>query len=175
MVFEYNAQTEHRKSIVGWPGLLRLRILDCIVAIVIRIKADDAMNYHLTAQDIMQTEVETILGDLSAAEAVATMRFSGTRSLLVVPRQEDEPYGIVSYSDIVYAVLAEGKNAALITIDDIASTPAYAIRPDDAIQAIAQHFKKHGIGHAPVVDANSKLIGVVSMTDLITEAISEPE
>ena len=133
------------------------------------------MNYHLTAKDIMQTEVETILGDLSVQEAVSTMRFSGTRSLLVVPRHEDEPYGIVSYSDIVYGVLADGKNAALIKIDEIASTPAYAVRPDITVKEIALHFKKHHIGHAPVVDHNSKLIGVVSMTDLITEAISEPE
>ena len=161
---------------IGYPlELLRFRILDCIVSIVISNKADAAMNYHLTARDIMQTEVETILGDLSVQEAVSMMRFSGTRSLLVIPRQEDEPYGIISYSDIVYALLSEGKNASLVQVDDIATSPAFAVRPDETIQQLAQYFKKHRIGHAPVVDTDSKLIGVVSMTDLITEAISEPE
>lgn len=132
------------------------------------------MNYHLTARDIMQTEIETVLGDLSVQEAVSLMRYSGTRSLLVVPRQEDEPYGIISYSDIVFAIIAQGKDAAEVTVDDIATSPAFAVRPDDTVQKIAQHFHRHQIGHAPVVDNHSKLIGVVSMTDLITEAISEP-
>lgn len=132
------------------------------------------MNYHLTARDIMQTEIETVLGDLSIQEAVSIMRFSGTRSLLVIPRQEDEPYGIISYSDVVFAVIAKGKDATLVTVDEVASAPALAVRPDDNVQQIALHFHKHNIGHAPVVDDNSKLIGVVSMTDLITEAISEP-
>jgi CBS domain-containing protein len=122
----------------------------------------------------MQTEIETVLGDLSIQEAVSIMRYSGTRSLLVVPRQQDEPYGIVSYSDVVYNVIAAGKDATAVTVDDIATSPAFAVRPDDNVQQIALHFHKHNIGHAPVVDHHSKLIGVVSMTDLITEAISEP-
>jgi CBS domain-containing protein len=133
------------------------------------------MNYHLTAGDIMQTEVETILGDLTVQEAATLMRFAGTRSLLVIPRQEGHPYGIVSYSDIVYRVIAEGKDPRRTRIDEITTTPALAVRPDDNVQKISSLFRKHGIGHAPVVDEHGKLIGIISMTDLVTEVITEPE
>ncbi len=131
-------------------------------------------NYQLKAGDIMQTEVATVLGDLSVEEAVSLMRFEGTRCLLVVPRHDTEPYGIVCYSDIVYQIIAEHNNPHYITVDTIATTPAVAVRPDDSVQDIAVLFRKHGIGHAPVVNQNGVLIGVISMTDLVTEVISEP-
>ncbi len=133
------------------------------------------MNYHLTAFDIMQTDVATIAGDASIQEAVALMRYTGTRSLLVMPHSTEASYGIISYSDIVYKVLAEGKDSRQIMVETIATIPAYAVLPEDSVQTVAQLFHQHGIGHAPVVNQAHLLIGVVSMTDLITEGISEPE
>ncbi len=131
-------------------------------------------NYHLTVRDIMQVEVETILGDLSVQDAVLLMRRAGTRSLLVEPRQESEPYGIVSYSDIVHHVLAYGKDPRKVTVDEVATAPAIAVRPSDTIQQVASFFERQRIGHAPVVDENDHLIGIISMTDLVTESIIEP-
>lgn len=123
----------------------------------------------------MQTEVATVLGDLSVEEAAALMRFEGTRCLLVIPRQDTEPYGIVCYSDIVYQVIAKRRNPRQVAVDTIATTPAIAVRPDDVVADIAMLFRKYGIGHAPVVNDSGVLIGVISMTDLVTEVISEPD
>jgi CBS domain-containing protein len=39
---------------------------------------------------------------------------------------------------------------------------------------IARLFKQVGIGHVLVAEGN-KLLGIVSMTDLMTEVIAEPE
>jgi signal-transduction protein with cAMP-binding, CBS, and nucleotidyltransferase domain len=39
---------------------------------------------------------------------------------------------------------------------------------------IARLFAHQNIGHAPVIE-DHQVIGVVSMTDLITEVITEPE
>ncbi|NDJ84634.1 MAG: CBS domain-containing protein [Chloroflexi bacterium] len=132
-------------------------------------------NYHLTARDIMQTEIATVLGDLSITEAADLMRFAGTRSLLVVPRNTAEAYGIVCYSDIVYQVLAECVDPRQMTVDEVSTTPAIAVRPNDTIQEISVLFRKHQIGHAPVIDADEGLVGMVSMTDLVTEVITEPK
>lgn len=123
----------------------------------------------------MQTEVATVLGDLSVQEAAGLMRFAGTRSLLVIPRQEGEPYGIISYSDIVYHVLAEGKDPRQTTVDEISTSPAIAIRPHETVQRAAALLRKHKIGHVPVVDGQGKLMGIISMTDLVTEVITEPD
>lgn len=129
-------------------------------------------NYDLRARDIMQVEIATILGDLSVADAVRQMRIEGVRSLIVERRDRSDPYAIVTYSDIVSKVLAEGKDPEHVTVDSIMTKPLITIPPDMKVEFIARLFRQHGIGHAPVLECG-ELLGMVSMTDLITEIIAE--
>lgn len=128
--------------------------------------------YDLCAQDIMQVEVATILDDASIAEAAEQMRFEGVRSLIVVPYDEHDAYGIVVYADIVGKVLADGKDPVKVKVHDIMTKPAITIPPTMSVQHLATLFKHHHFGHAPVVDGG-QLLGVVSMTDLVVEVINE--
>jgi CBS domain-containing protein len=132
-------------------------------------------NYQLTAADIMQTEVVTILGDASIQEAAALMRYEGVRSLLVVPRDGHREYGIITFSDIVNKVLAEKRDPRQITVDEVATARAQSIAPNMEVHAIARLFRQQHFGHAPVLDGEGHLLGIVSMTDLMTEVITEPD
>lgn len=131
-------------------------------------------NYHLRAREMMQIEVATILEDSTVAEAAQAMRLEGVRSLIVVPRNSGDPYGIVTYSDIVTKVLAEGSDPAVVRIDTIMTKPAVVIGPEMEAEYIARLFRQVGVGHAPVVE-DGRLLGMISMTDLVTEVIPEPE
>lgn len=130
--------------------------------------------YQLTARDIMQIEVATILGDATISDAAEMMRLEGVRSLLIVPRNDNDPYGIVTYSDIVSKVLAEGLNPKELTVDEIMTKPLVTVPPNLPAKYIARLFHQTRIGHVPVFDGG-KLLGIVSMTDLITEVITEPD
>ncbi len=131
-------------------------------------------NYGLRARDIMQVEIATIVSDASVAEAVAQMRLEGVRSLIVKPHNQHDSYAIITYSDIVHKVLAEGLDPTKVPVYAVMTKPAVTIPPDMQVQYIARLFRQTGIGHAPVVDCG-KLVGIVSMTDLITEVIAEPD
>jgi CBS domain-containing protein len=130
-------------------------------------------NYHLRAEEIMQVEVATVLDDATAAEAASQMRLEGVRSLIVKPRDESEPYGIIAYTDIVDKVLAEGHDPEAVRVYEIMTKPALTVAPDTPVQDIARLFRAQRFGHAPVVDGG-KLLGVVSKTDLVTEVVTEP-
>lgn len=130
-------------------------------------------NYNLRARDIMHTEVATILDDGTIAEAASLMRLEGVRSLIVVPHHTDDSYGIITYADIIAKVLAEGRNPGQVRVDEVMTKPAITIASGMEVKHIARLFRQYKIGHVPVVDGN-KLLGVVSMTDLITEVINEP-
>ncbi|MBN1313361.1 MAG: CBS domain-containing protein [Anaerolineae bacterium] len=130
-------------------------------------------NYSLRARDIMQVEVATILEDATIAEAALQMRLEGVRSLIIEPLNADDPFGIVTHSDMVTRVLAEGKDPALVQIHEIMIKPAVQIPPGMDVEHIARLFRQTGIGHAPVVESG-KLLGIISMTDLVTEVITEP-
>jgi CBS domain-containing protein len=130
-------------------------------------------NYHLTARDIMQTDIATILPELTIQDAAALMRHHGVRSLIVEKDAEDDAYGLVTFADIVSKVLARGFDPAEMRVDEIMTKPLIVVNPSLKVELIARLFANHRIGHAPVIE-NHQLIGIVSMTDLITEVISEP-
>lgn len=131
-------------------------------------------NYHLRAGDIMQVEIATILGDLSVAEAARQMLYEGVRSLIVEPRSPTDPYAIITYSDIVNRVLAHKQDPAQITVDAVMTKPLITVPTSMPVEYIARLFREYRIGHVPVTDSG-KLVGIVSMTDLVTEIIAETD
>jgi CBS domain-containing protein len=130
-------------------------------------------NYHLRARDIMHPDLATVLPELSVQDAAALMRHHGVRSLIVEKEPHDDAYGIVTYADIVDKVLAYGFDPAEVRVDEIATRPVIMVNPAMKVEMIARLFAHSNIGHAPVIE-NDQIIGMVSMTDLITEVITEP-
>lgn len=131
-------------------------------------------NYHLLARDIMQVEIASVRGEYSVEHAAHLMRLAGTRSLLV-ESGDGKNFGIITYSDIVYKVLAGGKDPAQVRVEDIAVQPILTVNHDLKVQEVAELFLRHQIGHAAVVDDYGLLVGFLSMTDLVTEVITEHE
>lgn len=130
-------------------------------------------NYHLCARDIMQTEVATVLPELSVQDAAALMRHHGVRSLVVEKDSDDDAYGLITYADIVTKVLAHGFDPAEIRVDEIMTKPLIVVNASLKVELIARLFAHHRVGHAPVIE-DHKLVGIVSMTDLVVEVITEP-
>lgn len=131
-------------------------------------------NYSLKARDIMHTDIATILPELTVQDAAMLMRHHGTRSLIVEKETDDDAYGIVTYADIVDKVLAYGFDPAEVRVDEIMTKPLIVVNPSLKVEMIARLFAQHNIGHAPVIE-DHKMVGVVSMTDLITEVIPDSE
>jgi CBS domain-containing protein len=121
----------------------------------------------------MQVEVATIVEDATISEAALQMRLEGVRSLIIEPRHTDDPFGIITHSDMVTRVLAEGKDPKVVPVSEVMIKPAVQVPPGMEVQHIARLFRQTGIGHAPVVDGG-KLLGIISMTDLVTEVITDP-
>jgi CBS domain-containing protein len=121
----------------------------------------------------MQIEVATIVEDATISEAALQMRLEGVRSLIIEPRHPDDPFGIITHSDMVTKVLADGKDPKTIPVSEVMIKPAVQVAPGMDVQHIARLFRQTGIGHAPVVDSG-KLLGIISMTDLVTEVITDP-
>ena len=131
-------------------------------------------NYHLRARDIMHAEVATILDDATITEVAAQMRLEGVRSLIVIPHDQEDPFAIITYADIVSKVLAEGKDPSSVRVHEIMTKPALTVAPGTSAMYIARIFRQMKIGHLLVAEGN-RLLGIVSMTDLVIEVIVDPE
>jgi CBS domain-containing protein len=121
----------------------------------------------------MQTEVATVLPELTVQDAAALMRNQGVRSLVVEKDTDDDAYGLITYADIVTKVLAYGFDPAEIRVDEVMTKPLIVVNPSLKVEMIARLFAQHKVGHAPVIE-DHRLVGIVSMTDLVVEVITEP-
>lgn len=123
----------------------------------------------LKAKDIMTTEVVTIEPSATVAEAVALMKEKGLRALIVERANEEDAYGIVTETDIVYKVVAQGLSPQSVLVREIMTKPCIVVNPDLSVENVARLFALTGIRRAPVI--RERLLGVISVTDIIRKAM----
>lgn len=123
----------------------------------------------LKAADIMTTNVVTIRGSATVANAVHLMKEKSLRALIVERRHEQDAYGIITETDIVYNVAAFGKDPKKVRVYEIMTKPCIAIAPDLGVEYVARLFANTGMRRAPVIEAG-KLLGIISVTDILTKS-----
>ncbi|MDJ0536737.1 MAG: CBS domain-containing protein [Xenococcaceae cyanobacterium MO_207.B15] len=119
----------------------------------------------MKASDIMTKEVLMIHSWATVAEALALMQNKKLRSLIVEPNDEDDAYGIVTETDIVYGVTAQEKDPSQVRIEQIMTKPCIVVNPDLSLTNVARLFANTGIQKAPVI--KDKLLGIISVTDIL--------
>ncbi len=122
----------------------------------------------MKAEDIMTKEVVTIRGSATVAEAVGLMKDKSLRALIVEPRYEGDPYGIVSETDIVYKVAAHGHDPKKMRVYEIMTKPCIVVNPELGVEYVARLFANTGIRRAPVI--KGKLLGVISISDILRKS-----
>ena len=122
----------------------------------------------LTVRDIMTRPVVVIRSSATVENAIWLMRSQRVRSLIVEEEDQSGPYGIITEKDIVYDVIATGDNPQFVRIKDIMWQPCITLPIDATLQQAAQTLAEAGIHRAPVIE-NDKLIGIVSVTDIIVK------
>jgi CBS domain-containing protein len=123
----------------------------------------------MKAKDVMTTSVVTIPGSATVAEAVALMKEKNLRTLIVDRRGDDDAYGIVTESDIIYQVAAHGKNPAAVKVHEIMTKPCIVVNPELDVEYVARLFANTHIRKAPVI--KDRLLGIVSVTDILRKAM----
>lgn len=117
------------------------------------------------AAEIMTTEVATISGSATVADAVKLMKFKELHSLIVERRNEEDAYGILTDTDIANKVVAYGKDPKRVKVYEVMVKPCVVINPDLAVEYVARLFSLTGIDRAPVIQG--ELLGIVSVTDIL--------
>ncbi len=123
----------------------------------------------LRARDIMTTEVVTISGDKTVAEAVQLMQEKKLRALIVEPRGKEDAYGMITETDVIYKVVAYGEDPQQVKVHEIMTKPLIVVNPDLTVEYVARLFAMTGIRRAPVIQ--EKLMGIVSVTDILQRAV----
>ncbi|MCG9885362.1 MAG: CBS domain-containing protein [Cyanobacteria bacterium] len=129
----------------------------------------------MKASDIMTSNVVTIRGAATVADAIELMRSRSLRALIVNRRHDRDAYGIVTETDIVYKVVAYGTDPKTVRVHEIMTKPCIVVNADLEVEYIARLFANTGIRRAPVIDG--RLVGIVSVSDILnkSQCIEQPK
>ena len=116
--------------------------------------------------DVMTTELETVTPDQTAKDAAGFMLSADTGSIPVC--DNGKVIGMITDRDIAVRGVAEGRGPET-SVRDLMSKDIVCAREDDDVASIAQKMSDSQVRRLPVVDANQKLVGMVSLGDLSRE------
>ncbi|MDX2427479.1 MAG: CBS domain-containing protein [Xanthomonadales bacterium] len=125
----------------------------------------------IRVRDVMKFDVDIVDGMLTVAEALKSMKFPDTRTLIVDKRHDDDEYGVVMFRDMAKKVLARDHSPNRVNIYEIMSKPVLSVYPDMDIRYCTRLFDRFGLSRAPVLE-DQKIIGLVSYTDIVLKGFA---
>ena len=110
----------------------------------------------------MSTELVTIPRGAAAADAAKRMVETGVSSVLVV--DDGRLVGLITATDFVSLVRRNDPEDET-SVETFMTTDVVTVSPDDSVEELADPTSR-GYTHLPVVDADDRLVGMLSTTDL---------
>ena len=128
------------------------------------------MDKIIRVRDVMKTELDIVDGMRTVTEALKSMKYPDTRTLIVDKRSADDEYGVVMFRDMAKKVLARDFSPDRVNIYEIMSKPVLSVHPDMDIRYCTRLFDRFGLSRAPVLE-NQKIVGLVSYTDIVLKGL----
>ena len=117
------------------------------------------------------SNVITVFPDASIREAMRVLIKHRVGSLIVLGKARDV-VGIVTERDIFRLSYEHGGKIMDIPVSAVMTTNLIVALPSDSLDYLKAMMTENRIRHLPVMD-NGKLVGVVSIGDIIREEVSE--
>ena len=123
----------------------------------------------MTIGEICNREVVYVNRDVTVHAACKLMRHYRVGSLVVVDEVDGKrvPVGILTDRDVVVEIDAMDLDAKVITAGDIMSEELVTVPDRNDVLETIEIMRFKGVRRVPVVDAEGRLAGIVTVDDLL--------
>jgi len=128
-----------------------------------------------TIRNILQTkgpEVWSVEPEAPVMTALKTMDEKNIGALVVA--RGGSVLGILSERDYARKLILKGRSSSDSTVQDLMTSSVITVTPDETMDRCMELMTSKRIRHLPVVE-NDKLIGLISIGDVVKAVISEKE
>ncbi len=105
-------------------------------------------------------------------EALSLMKANKVKAVIVDKSTEHGAYGLVTFKNILYSIVAEDGDIDLLNVYDIMSSPSISVSRKLDMKYAARMMVKNSIKRLLVIDEN-EIYGIVTMTDIIGVVLDE--
>lgn len=127
------------------------------------------LNYAQTMKirEMMTRETRSVSPSTPVIEAAGLMRLHDIGAVPVL--DGDQIVGILTDRDIVIQAVADGDDPRTTLVGDIMSTGSISVFDDQAVDEAVELMQKFQVRRLPVLNRNSKLVGIVSLGDIAVD------
>jgi CBS domain-containing protein len=123
--------------------------------------------------DVMARTIEFIAPEASVQAAAVLMGEIDVGALPV--GTADDLQGILTDRDILFRVVAAGRDSARVRVREIMSSLIFSCGPDDTIEAAMDMMSSYHVRRLPVQDEAGTVIGWVTLSDIARRLLLETE
>jgi CBS domain-containing protein len=122
-----------------------------------------------TARDLMSEGCECV--DASETVVAAAQKLAKLNvGAMPICGDDDKLKGMLTDRDIAVKVVAEGKDPTQVTAADLAEGVPVTVTAEDPAEDVMRTMAQNQVRRVPVLDADRKLVGIVSQADVATRA-----
>ena len=126
-------------------------------------------------KDLCTPDIASCTPGTTVLSAARTMRRLHVGDLVVVDEASgaDAPLGMITDRDIVIEVLGRELDPATVRVEEVMRKPVVLVHgSEDAGQAL-ERMRAHGVRRVPVIGDDRRLIGIVSLDDLLRQLAAD--
>jgi len=130
-------------------------------------KTSNAIRFEtrVPLREVMKRRLTTIGIRATVAKAAEAMCHDEVGSVIIL--DNNKPIGIVTEEDIACKVVALDLKPSTVHVNEIMSTPLITVSADKTVGDAAKMMVKHKVRRLPIVDEHHKVIGIVTVRDLL--------
>lgn len=121
-------------------------------------------------KDVMVRDVITVDAMVPLVKALELMFEKSVKSLVILPRNESDAFGMLTFRDIARKVIAGNEQIDMLNVFDLMNKPCYNVHEELDIRYAAKKMTDIGVSRLLVTKGNT-LVGVVSLTDLVKSLV----
>jgi CBS domain-containing protein len=123
----------------------------------------------MTMKDIANFDVKVCGPDTDLATAAKIM-WDCDCGVVPIVNDERRVMGMVTDRDICIAAATRAAKASDIRVRDVMSEAVASCKADDDVPTVLSVMKQRRVRRLPVLDAKGRLVGIVSVNDLVRRA-----
>ena len=126
----------------------------------------------IQVSEVMASDLQSIDGLATVADAVAIMQEHSISSLVVNRRNEDDEAGLIDVVGIAREVIAKNRSPDRVHVYEVMTKPVVTVPSTMLVRYAARHLVSLGISRALVVDQERDVVGMVTLRDLVIARIT---